>query len=263
MGLLDTLNIFAVRADYMRKFRTYLEREGIEARDSVTLRVPIRSNEELLGRGLLVPALPEGSDFEAGANFALGAGIGLPVKIDRATRASSWESGARGSEATEGAAGHTRSAAELPLGLVDWERAYLDLMEHRRQKGMRPLAVPGLAALRSLVEDGTATVSVDDHVFEPRNWHDREDLQAIVHAVLRRTADRCWQTERRTWEAERMKYREVDAADPNLQLNVDLEAASTWPGGPQPHYVVTFPHAERALRDEIVERRREYLPATS
>ena len=253
VGLLETLNIFAVRADYMKKFRTYLEREGLEARDSVTLRVPVRANEEFLGRGLMVPALPEGTDFETEANFALGAGAGLPVKIDRATRASSWESGARGSEAMEGAAGHTRPAAELPLGLVDWERAYLDLMEHRRQKGMRPLAVPGPNGLRSLVEDGTATVSADEHVFEPRSWHDREDLQAIVHAVLRRTADRCWQTERRTWEAERMKYREVDAADPNLQLNVDLEAASAWPGGPQPHYVVTIPHADRALRDEIVE----------
>ena len=31
---------------------------------------------------------------------------------------------------------------ELPLGLVDWEEAYLDLVEHRRVKGMRPLAVP-------------------------------------------------------------------------------------------------------------------------
>ena len=253
VGLLETLNIFAVRADYMKKFRTYLEREGLETRDSVTLRVPVRADEEFLGRGLVVPALPEGTDFETEANFALSADAGLPVKIDRATRASSWESGARGSEAMEGAAGHTQPAAELPLGLVDWERAYLDLMEHRRQKGMRPLAVPGPDGLRSLVEDGAATVSADDHVFAPRNWHDREDLQAIVHAVLRRTADRCWQTERRTWEAERMKYREVDAADPNLQLNVDLEAASAWPGGPRPHYVVTIPHADRALRDEIVE----------
>ncbi|WP_423928027.1 DEAD/DEAH box helicase family protein [Candidatus Palauibacter sp.] len=253
VGLLETLNIFAVRADYMKKFRTYLEREGLEARDSVTLRVPVRANEEFLGRGLVVPALPEGTDFETEANFALGAGAGLPVQIDRATRASSWESGARGQSATEGTAGHSRPASELPLALVDWERAYLDLMEHRRQKGMRPLAVPGPDALRSLVESGAATVSADEHVFEPRNWHDREDLQAIVHAVLRRTADRCWQTERRTWEAERMKYREVDAADPNLLLNVDPEAASAWPGGPQPHYVVSVPHADAGLRNELVE----------
>lgn len=49
---------------------------------------------------------------------------------------------------------------------MDWERAYLDLMEHRRQKGMRPQAVPGPDGLRSLVEDGTATVSADEHVFE-------------------------------------------------------------------------------------------------
>ena len=253
VGLLETLNIFAVRADYMRKFRKHLEDEGLEARDSVMLRVPVRANEEFLDKGLLVPALPEGSDFKADANFPLAAAAGLPVTVNRATRASSWESGAGGGEAIEGTAGRRRPAADLPLALVDWEKAYLDLMEHRRQKGMRPLAVPGPAGLRALVAGGSAQVSADEHVFSPRDWHDREDLQSVVHAVLRRTADRCWQTERRTWEAERMKYREVDAADPNLLLNVDLEAASAWPAGPHPHYVVTVPHADQALRDDIVD----------
>ena len=251
IGLLETLNIFAVRADYMKKFREYLDREGLEARDPVTLRVPVRTNEDFLGRGLVVPALPDGSDFEADTNFALHTNEMAQVRIDRATRASSWESGTSGQKVSEGSAGDERAAADLPLALVDWEEAYLDLVEHRRVKGMRPLAIPRADALKTVVENAPVIVVADDHVFMPRNWRDREDLQTVVHTVLRRCADKCWQSERRCWEGERMKYREVDQADPNILLNVD--SAPPQGAGQQPHYMVSVPYADANLRDRIVE----------
>lgn len=253
IGRLETLNIFAVRADYMEKFRQYLEREGLEARDPVPLEVPVRANEDFLGRGLMVPALPDGSDFEADANFALRPDTVGRVRIDRATRASSWESGTSGQRATEGTAAPERSAGELPLALVDWEKAYLDLMEHRRVKGMRPMAVPRPDALRSFVRDAHVTVLADEHVFAPRDWHDREDLQAIVNTALRRCADRCWHRERRRWESERMNYREVEDTDPNLLLNVDPVEEATPDGERKAHYVVSVPHGDVALRDSIKE----------
>ena len=252
VSLLETLNIFAVRADYMKKFRKSLENEGLEVRDPVTLHVPVRANEDFLGRGLVVPTLPDGSDFVADANFALDVSGVTHVRIDRATRASSWESGARG-EATEGSTGPERAAGELPLALVDWEEAYLDLIEHRRLKSMRPMALPRADALKSLVEDANVTVLADEHVFRPQTWHDREDLQAIVHTVLRRCPDKCWQSERRRWESERMNYREVDDADPNLLLNVNPALATTPDARRQSHYVVSVPQTDVGLRDQIEE----------
>ena len=252
VSLLETLNIFAVRADYMKKFREYLEREGLEAHDPVTIEVPVRTNEDFLGRGLVVPALPDGSDFDTDANFALDADGVTHVRIDRATRASSWESGAK-AQATEGTTNPERAAGELPLVLVDWQVAYLDLIEHRRVKGMRPMAVPRPDALRSFFEDANITVSADDHVFQPRTWHEREDLQEIVHTVLRRCADKCWQSERRRWEAERMTYREVDESNPNLLLNVDPALTGTSDAEPSSHYVVSVPQADIDLRNRITE----------
>ena len=136
---------------------------------------------------------------------------------------------------------------------MDWEEAYLDLIEHRRVRGMRPLAVPRPGALRSFVENANVAVSADHHIFEPRTWHDREDLQEIVHTVLRKCADRCWATERRRWEAERMNYREVDEDDPNLLLNVDPATAAAPDTPRQSHYVVSVPQADILLRERIEE----------
>ena len=253
VGLLETLNIFAVRADYMQKFREYLEREGLEAQDPVAVRVSVRANEGFLGKGLVVPELPAGSDFESQANFALHVGDLVQFRIDRATRASSWESGASGQSVIEGSVGSLRAIGDLPLALVDWEEAYLDLIEHRRVKGMRAMAIPRPADLRSLVESAPVTVSADEHVFAPRNWHDRDEIQAIVHAVLRGCADRCWRSERQKWEGERMHFRQVDDSDPNMLLNVDAGVSATPDSIGGPHYVVSLPREESTLFDEIVD----------
>ncbi len=118
---------------------------------------------------------------------------------------------------------------------------------------MRPLSVPRPPALRSFVENANVTVSADDHIFEPRAWRDREDLQEIVHTVLRKCADRCWGTERRRWETERMNYREVDEDDPNLLLNVDPAVVVAADSPRQSHYVVSVPQADIRLREEIEE----------
>ena len=50
LPLLETLNIFAVRANFMAQFRDYLMREGIELDDPIQLEIPIVSNENFLAR---------------------------------------------------------------------------------------------------------------------------------------------------------------------------------------------------------------------
>ena len=253
IGLLETLNIFSIRADYMQKFREYLEREGLEAQDPVAFQVPVMSNDDFLDKGLLVPALPDGSDFASEANFTLNHGSRVKYRIDRATRASSWESGNGGQHDAEGLVGIEEPVRTLPLALVDWEEAYLDLMEYRRMKDLGSMAVPQPSDLLELVQDAPVTVSANDHVFRPRNWQDRVELQSIVHAVLRLCADKCWQRERRQWERERMHFREVTESDPNLSLNADPAGPEELDALPQSHYIVNVPQADATLCAQISE----------
>ena len=61
--LLETLNIFAVRANYMAQFQAYLEREGIETEGYLELPLSIRPESNFLNKGLLIPRVPENNDF--------------------------------------------------------------------------------------------------------------------------------------------------------------------------------------------------------
>ena len=61
MGLLETLNIFAVRANYMSQFREYLEKEGVETEEMVELPLFVRINKNFLRKGLVVPRVRMGA----------------------------------------------------------------------------------------------------------------------------------------------------------------------------------------------------------
>ena len=49
-GCWETLNIFALRANYMAQFRDYLESEGISTQELVELPLFIEPNQDFLSR---------------------------------------------------------------------------------------------------------------------------------------------------------------------------------------------------------------------
>ena len=55
--LLETLNIFALRANYMAQFRDYLESEGISTQAPEEIRLSIQPNLDFLNKGLVIPRL--------------------------------------------------------------------------------------------------------------------------------------------------------------------------------------------------------------
>ena len=55
IGLLETLNIFAVHANYMVQFRDYLKREGVPTEGLLELPLFIRTNRAFLDKGLVIP----------------------------------------------------------------------------------------------------------------------------------------------------------------------------------------------------------------
>ena len=55
LSLLETLNIFAVRANFMERFQAYLTREGVPIEEPIQLAIPIRYNTKHLANRLYVP----------------------------------------------------------------------------------------------------------------------------------------------------------------------------------------------------------------
>ena len=216
--LLETLNIFAVRANYMSQFRGYLEREGVSTEGKLEILVQIHPNRELLSKGLVVPRLEEGHDFRACTQVLLEPDSQVSVIVNMSARVQTMASGGGGD-------GIAKSGDEIrlppeSLDLVNWGAVYLSLLQHREQKQMDNLLVRS-DALRKIMESEPAvyTLIADKSVATPQNLEDLCRLQEVVTKILGKYADALYRRRRNQWESNNLVYRSLDEQDPNFMLN--------------------------------------------
>ena len=222
LPLLETLNIFGVRAEYMANFRDYLEREGVETEETVQLPVPIRINKEFLGRGLVVPRLKEEHCFEE-KEVMLKPVSAVRARIDTTPKVQMLESGGDSLKEDVASSGHERSIPAESLDLIDWGKAYLDILDHKERKSLRNLVVHH-SSLRNVLEAKDdmgvplCVLVADDETVEPKSFRGKEALQEAAVGLLRNYADNFYRVSREEYEMENLIYRELDEGDPNLNF---------------------------------------------
>jgi len=243
LRLLETLNVFAVRANYMAQFRDYLEREGVEVEPAIELPLFVWANEQFLQRGLVVPRPPEGRDFAAEVPLLLEPDPGLRVQVDLSVRVQAVESTEEGLHEVEvRSAQSPRSIPRESWAFVDWQQVYLELLAYKERKSekLKNLIIRPEAP-RQIIEKVPCTVVAEETVVRPRSLADRARLQEAVTHLLCRYVDRFYQVHREQWEKRTMVYRPLDKNDPNLGFrpqDVREEKAG---------YVVKVPRSEQEL----------------
>jgi hypothetical protein len=240
LRLLETLNIFAVRANYMAQFRNYLEREGVETEEYDELPLSVQVNQEFLQRDLVVPRPQEGRDFVAEKLLMLAADKKISVRVDMTTRVQAIESRQENFQETVGHTGNEQPIPSESLCWVDWEQVYLDLLAYKERKGLKNLLIRP-ETLRQIIEQDTVKVVAEDSVLTPQTWADRALLQEAATHLLCRYLDKFYQTRREKWDEANMIYRTLSEKDPNL--NFRPQGVSAGKAG----YVIRVPRSEQCL----------------
>ena len=243
---LETLDIFAVRADYMARFREYLEEEGAPTGDPLDLSLFVRPNRDFLNKGLVIPRPPEGRAFRTDDAAVLRLDDSVnPVSVRARAEAREYSSGGGEAGISETAAdsGKTVEIAPAALNLIDWRAAYADLLAHREARGWHNLAIPP-SAPREIIAAGKAAyeLTADESLANPTSPRDAERLRETAGIILRRYADAFYRRRRRVWESENMEYKPLDAHDPNLSFNIREGDADS-----RPRYIVRVPREDAAL----------------
>ncbi|HHT45749.1 MAG TPA: DEAD/DEAH box helicase family protein, partial [Firmicutes bacterium] len=221
LRLLETLNIFAVRANYMAQFRDYLEREGIEVDAPVELQLSILTNDQFLKRGLIVPRLEEGREFRQETSLLLEADPVIRFAVDLSVKAQTIESSDTGLQITEVRGGTGRNIPAENLALVNWEQAYLDLLAYKERKGLQNLIVrPGV--LPKIIKEGNYTLVADEAVTRPCSFAERSLLQEAIVRLLCKYVDSFYRYRREKWEEQNLVYKTLDKNDLNLAFNREL-----------------------------------------
>ncbi len=249
IGLLETLNIFAVRANYMGQFREYLEKEGVETEEAVQLPLFVWANREFLRKGLLVPRVPEGRNFAAGTAIVLEPDPAVQVRVDMSMKVETIQSDPEGFVSTAGQTGRELPIPDESLDFVDWERAYLDLLEYKERKGFDNLVIPRDAVMQIVkhkTDKGTRLYRMvaDESVVRPTSFAGKMLLQEAVTNILRKYADDFYRIRREKWESGHMVYKTLSESDPNISFSRQVEEG-------KPEYVVKVQRSRRDLVSAI------------
>ena len=246
IGLLETLNIFAVRANYMAQFRDYLEREGVPVEGVVELPLFIQPNREFLNKGLVIPRVEEESNFKTETEVELKYVDGVsPVYMDVSARAQSMDSHDSGIDEVSASSGDETVIPPESLALVNWDMVYLSLVEYKEQKGMDNLVVLP-TALKSLmeIEPPLYRLVAEESLTRPTDREKWILLQDTVTGILRQYSDKLYRHSRQRWESNHMVYKKLDETDANFGFNKIGEDT----GG---RYVVGVQRSDWNLIEEI------------
>lgn len=216
--LLETLNIFAVRANYMTQFKSYIEREGVETESIIELPLFVRTNERALQRGLVLPRPAEGLDFPAETTLFLVPDDQVSLRVDLSVKVQKIESSQIGLQSAQTQSGKADKLSLESLGLINWEQAYLDLLDFKKNKGWANLVIK-LDILRGILETVPYILVADPETFRPRTFAGRARLQEAVTAILRKYMEAFYRKQREQWESKHLVYRPLDLDDPNLAFN--------------------------------------------
>ena len=214
---LETLNIFAIRANYMTQFRDYLQREGIPTDGNVELSLPIQSNRDFLSRNLYIPRIPADRSFADEESIVLDIDSSITVQVDLSLKVQQVVSGNQEFTTTATSASDEQRIPSESLELVEWEEIYFKLLEHKESKGLRNLVVQPDMPRKILEAKGHYQLIADASALRPRSFADVSYLRDAVAAIVLKYAEKFYSVRQGRWESDNMTYRTLNETDPNFR----------------------------------------------
>jgi len=221
LDLLERLNIFAIRANYMAQFRDYLEREGVEPSGEIELKLPIKRNGEFLKKKLIVPRLSPESRFPVSERILLEAERSTEYKVllDRSTKVDRIGSAGGEFQNASFAGGTDQWLKPQDMPWLDWEALYLELLQFKEERGFHNLVIKA-EHLREILaaNDPKLWSLISDAAFlKPQDFGQAARLQAAIASVLKKYAENFYRKRQMRWDAERMDYKPIAKSDDNFQ----------------------------------------------
>ena len=230
INLLETLNVFGVRAQFMQQFKEYLEEEGLPPNDD-RIEFVLPTFKNLGKQQLKTLCLPADLDFKRnGPNPALG-----PPDADLQGRGITldWYPKIQSRLApdltatTEIAPRHEGKLTTDHLAFFDWHEVDRQMQEFKNERAWFNLNLSA-DACRALMEDpGWYTLYIPPQELEIGRFDRVSRWQEIAVALLKKYCDLFFKTKKAAWEAPRLHYEILDGNDENFVAEYRFQIAES------------------------------------
>ncbi|MDQ3816077.1 MAG: DEAD/DEAH box helicase family protein [Acidobacteriota bacterium] len=216
---LETLNIFGIRANYMRQFKEYLAEEGLPANEHrVEVRLPILNN--LGTKKLRMIRLKEGIDFKRNGPkptlSLLNEHLARhPVTVDWYPKIQAERSSGLKSSAGVAAKDECQLTPQH-VAFMDGDAIFFELERFKNERAWHNLNLPRDSVRELLASPDWYRLYIPKEELAFDNFGKVRLWQEVAAALLKKYCDRYYKYRKNEYEMPHLEYRDLSAGDPNF-----------------------------------------------
>jgi hypothetical protein len=222
LPLVETLDVFGVKANYMEQFREYLETEGINTDPEwETITVPaLPTLKDLPSKKLKIVRVPENLDFKRDAPRPqlelqpdlIKRGV---VRVDWYPRIEAMNATGKKTVPLMGQK-KPNSLSQANIAFLNREALYLRLQQFKNERGFFNLSL-GRATVDALLSDHSwYELLIPEEELQPGSFQRVRVWQQIAEALLMGYCERLYKFRKQEWESEHAEVMELQPDDPNF-----------------------------------------------
>lgn len=222
LPLVETLDVFGVRADYMEDFRKYLEAEGINTDPEwVPVIVPAMPTlKDLPAKKLKIVRVPEDLDFKRDAprprlELEKDYFKRFPVKVDWYPRIEAMKATGQKTMDLVGAR-QERKLEPAHIAFLDREAIYLRLQQFKNERGFYNLRMDRETISDLLADKHWYCLYIPPDELTLTRFDRVRIWQQIAEALLTAYCERLYKYRKQDWESEHAEVFELAPDDPNF-----------------------------------------------
>jgi len=226
---LETLNIFGIKADYMEKFKEFLEQEGLPANDSKwhTIKIPTIIKTELLENNLKIVQVKEKEDFKKKVNVELQLDNNLfahsKVELDWYPKIQ-----VLGNQNTSVVVAKNNGfLTEFNLAFVNWKNVFIEMEKYKFDKNWNNLSI-SLQELKNIINAKSwYTLFIPNQELEMNTFSQVATWENLVISLLKKYTEKYYNYHKNKFNSEHIETRILNANDDNfiyeyeVKLNVE------------------------------------------
>lgn len=233
LSTLETLNIFGVRANYMQRFKEYLEEEGLPANDSnfEEITIPTMPVIKLEDHKLKIPKVKEGVAFQLDKVARLQHekfwNDKPPVIVDWFPKVQMVSSNLGGQQVETIQESRVLSAQHLAF--LNWNELYLELHKFKQERKWKNITFD-IEDIRAIaVKDDWYQLYIPQSVLDIRSYKQVRIWQEVMTALLKGYLERYYNYQKSSYESQHMELRTLTDEDDNLleEYRVLVEQSQT------------------------------------
>lgn len=215
VAVLETLNIFGIKADYLSRFLEAIRKEEVEYENVL---IPVKYQHKEKWKNLYVIGKREDKKFEESKVIMLEPDETVHVSIDLTPRIKVYSKTNNTEIGLDAKIEHDTLDLKRYTTFLNWERIFFEITEHKKLKKYWNLVFDKNKLREIISAENNYKVVVYKGVFDKLDHGDISKLEDIVVSVLKRYIDAYYRKKAKRFETDHISYYVLDEKTGQLMM---------------------------------------------